>query len=291
MRWVHSRSTRMLGILVAASMPLACEVTDVEDEELLEEGGLNEEVRSQGHHGYRVVTLPAEADTVIRTDLNVIRNDNWGCAPFFMVGTGRGGNGQPQGAPDAMRSLLRFDLDEVEVAEVEHATLQISLSDLGRYPGTTPFFIDAHRVVPSGERTPWIEGNGYIGPDAIPEGCQNVDDAYGVAWWGGVDPLNYQGREYGLNNESQPDFDPAVLGTITIDPLSSAPGDVFEMDVTEVVNDWLSGREPNEGLVLRDVTTAGTFREIYLGSREGEEAGGVAGPRLVLKMKHPFPYI
>lgn len=111
------------------------------------------------------------------------------------------------------------------------------------------------------------------------------DDAGGVAW-SAVD----------ANNQAQPDFDPAVAASVTIEQATHAVGDVVEMDITELVNGWLSGAYPNEGLLLRDVTTDGVFRGVVFGSRSGLEDFGevyhpttgdlltVPGPELALEV-------
>lgn len=294
MTWVYTRSTRMLGILVAASGLMACDVSDVsdvEDEELLDE-----ELRPQGHH---VVTLGAEADTYIRTDVNIRRNDNYGCQDFMEVGTGRRGNLRPEGAPDAMRSLVRFDLSGIDVDTVTSARLLLSLSHFDHGSDDSVYQVDAHRVLPSGHYPlpsgpPWVEGNGLESGSAsseVPAGCTDPDRAFGVAWRGGPDPLNrLQSRRFGRNNQTQPPFDPAVVGSVRIAQDEHAPGDMLEIDVTDLVEDWLSGA-PNEGILLRDVTTDGGFRGVAFGTHEGEMAGGVAGPRLVITTVPVFPEV
>lgn len=294
MTWVYTRSTRMLGILVAASGLMACDVSDVsdvEDEELLDE-----ELRSQGHH---VVTLGAEADAYIRTDVNIRRNDNYGCQDFMEVGTGRRGNLGPEGARDAMRSLVRFDLSGLDVDTVTSARLVLSLSHFDHGSDDSVYQVDAHRVLPSGpyplpSGPPWVEGNGFESGSAsseVPAGCTDPDRAFGVAWRGGLDPLNrLQSRRFGRNNQTQPPFDPAVVGSVRIAQDEHAPGDLLEIDVTELVEDWLAGA-PNEGILLRDMTTDGSFRGVAFGTHEGELAGGVAGPRLVITTGPLFPEV
>jgi len=66
----------------------------------------------QSAHALPLV-LDVEADTTVRTDQGARRNDNYGKTNTIMVGTGRGGGGIPFGGPDAIRSLLRFDLTGV----------------------------------------------------------------------------------------------------------------------------------------------------------------------------------
>jgi hypothetical protein len=56
------------------------------------------------------VSLPALADTYVRADLDVRKNDNYGHERTMNIGTGRGSSIGPAGAQDAMRSFVMFDL-------------------------------------------------------------------------------------------------------------------------------------------------------------------------------------
>lgn len=282
-------SWRALGVLVASSGLMACASSETPDEEL---GTIV--LRSQSH-GPAPYVLEAKADTTVRTDLDIRRNDNYGCTHIMEVGTGRGGNLEPEGAPDAMRSLLRFDLQHLPPENVLSAKLQLTLDSFDFGSSDSVYTIDAHRVLPSGPLTPWIEGDGFEGPQDpplfVPPGCSEPDAAFGVAWVGGPDPLNEQGATLGLDNQTQPSFDGAVVGSVTIHQATAAPGDVFEIDVTSLVNDWLSGAGANHGLVLRDVTTNGIFRGARFGTKEGEAAGGVRGPRLRIVPDSDVPWV
>jgi len=228
--------------------------------------------------------LEATADTVVRTDLDVRRNDNYGCGPQLQIGTGRGGNLQSDGAADAIRSLVRFELDGVDADSLRRATLELTLDGYTFGSTTSLYTIQAHRVMRSRDLTPWIEGDGYEGPDPIPSGCVEPDSAAGVAWIGGPDELNDQGSTFGINNQTQPTFDLQLEDRFIVDQSQDRRGDVFELDVTDLVQDWLSGNVPNEGIMLRDPTSDGEFHHVNFGSREGESAGGVMGPRLVLEV-------
>lgn len=47
-------------------------------------------------------------------------------------------------------------------------------------------------------------------------------------------------------------------------------GDVVTSEIMSLVNDWITGRTPNYGIVLRDVTTDGVrFKAIDFGARDG----------------------
>lgn len=258
MIWARSRSSRALTIIIASSGLAACEVTDLEDEELLDT-----ELRSQERAP--CVLLP-EADTVVRADRYEYRDDNFGCTACLSVGTG-----------DTIRSLLRFDLDEVIPRRVWRATLALTLTGCDGPWEIPDFTIDAHRVIPSRDRTPWMEGSGSELPSQRrPPECSSSDEAEGVDW------------------STQPDFAPAPLGRIVLDRdwiRHESPYVVVEMDMTDVVNDWLSGRAPNEGIVLRDVVSDGPFRELHTLSRaHGLDWPweGMGGPRLVLEKEPPF---
>jgi hypothetical protein len=231
------------------------------------------------------IALEASADTVVRTDVDTRRNDNYGCGPFLHVGTGRGGNLQPEGAADAIRSLVRFDLGGIDPRTVYGATLELTLAGYTSGSASTIYTVDAHRVLRTRGLTPWVEGDGYEGPSAIPLGCRTPDEAAGVAWFGAPDLLDRRGVADSRNNQTQPGFDDGIVDRIIIEQGLDTRGDVFELDVSELVDDWLWGKRPNEGLLLRDSTTDGEFHHVDFGSREGEDAGGVTGPRLVLWLR------
>jgi len=214
------------------------------------------------------LTVEAEADTFVRTDVDVRRNDNYGCEGGLMVGTSRGGGGIPWGGPDAMRSFVRFSLPAVTAASVVHADLELTVANFNMGTGASVFRVDVQRVLDAPPLTPWVEGNGTT-QVPVPGGCTNVDLAGGVAWEA-TEP----------ENQTQPPFDSAVVASAQVTQGTQAQGDVVRFDVTPLVRGWLSGAFVNHGLVLRDVTTDGTFRELYFASRE--RGLPLAGPRLVL---------
>lgn len=220
------------------------------------------------------ITVEASADTLVRTDVNLRRNDNYGCEGGLMVGTGRGGGGIPWGGPDAMRSYVRFALPAVSAAEVLRAELQFTVVSFNQGTGSSIFTLNAHRVIDSAPRTPWLEGNGTTNPTP-PAGCVDVDQASGMAWEG-----------LDANNQSQPDFDATAAATTTATQGTTLPGDLVRWDVTSLVRAWLAGGWPNLGLVVRDPTSDGSFRELYFASRERGEP--YAGPRLVLTIAPTF---
>lgn len=227
------------------------------------------------------VDIVASADTYVRTDLDVRRDDNYGMQGFLHVGTSRGGGGIPFGGADAERVLIRFDLGAL-TEPVAHAELQLTVGGPGYYPNppSTTFTVDVHRILSAPPLTPWVEGNGFEGPEGSgPPGSVFVNEAFGVAWAGAGDNPD----PFAQNNTTQPPFDPVPAARALIVQGRDAPGMRIRWDLTTLVNDWIVGT-PNEGIVLRDPTTSVTFREVYLGSREGIEPGypRVPGPTLVI---------
>jgi hypothetical protein len=230
----------------------------------------------------QTVIFGVDADTMVRTDVDSRRNDNYGCDRVLQLGTSRGGGGIPFGGPDAMRSLLHFDLSSVPAGFVSSAILEVSVWGFANGTGTSVFNASVHRVIDSASRTPWIEGNGTF--SGIPPGssCTDGDSAWGVSW-AAVD----------ANNQAQPDFDAAVEATALIRQGVNQQGDVIQWDVTSLVRSWLEGTTPNFGLLLRDVTSDGTFREVFLVSKELQTLypsvlPQLPGPRLVLSIA---PYL
>ncbi|MBP0006747.1 MAG: DNRLRE domain-containing protein [Cyanobacteria bacterium SBC] len=219
-----------------------------------------------------ILTLEAQQDAHIRSDLSARENDNYGQQQTLLVGTGR----QPIGEPDAIRSLLQFDLSTLPNAPIGSAVLELTVFDFNNGSPSTQYQVDVHRIL-----GPWQEGNGYEGPGSsligAPPGAVWVDDASGVAWTGS-DP----------NNQDQPAFEATVVDSVSIDRGTTASGDVIQWDITSLVNDWASGA-PNFGMMLTDETTDGTFRTIGFGSREGDSwdfpgtsPSPVTGPRLLV---------
>lgn len=208
-------------------------------------------------------TLTVQADSLVRTDLDVRRNDNHGMQQYVMVGTGRGGDGKPWGAADAMRSLLRFDLSGLPMEPLVGAELEMRIYAIGFGHPQSVFRLQVHRIVPSGNRTPWVEGNGFefASWDTLirPAGSAFVNDAYGVAWAGAGD----NPAPDAANNTTQPDFDAAIEATSLVDAATMGEGDIVRCNVADLVERWIAGAVPNLGIVLRDPTTDGDFREVY----------------------------
>jgi hypothetical protein len=101
-----------------------------------------------------------------------------------------------------------------------------------------------------------------------------------VAWAGAGDNPDPDAQ----NNTTQPPIYPIPVARALIHQGSDGPGTVIRWDLTNLVNDWIAGT-PNEGILLRDPTTDGLFRELRFWSREGliyHFPGAQAGPRLVI---------
>lgn len=205
-----------------------------------------------GSAGAGPVLLPASADTYVRTDLDVRRNDNYGLNPDIAVGTGRGGGGIPWGGADAMRIFIGFDFTGVVVPFLE-AKLQLTIA--GNAYLSETFTVGVYEVL-----GPWTEGNGAAWGSA--PGAVDVDAASGLAWVGAGDGGD-------ANNQSQPLFAPTPSAVVTIH--NQARGTVIEWDITALANSWLGkalNTPGNYGVVLRDTTSSGAFRELYFASLE-----------------------
>lgn len=205
-----------------------------------------------------IITLNAVADTMIRTDLDLRRNDNYGKESVMMVGTSRGGGGIPYGGADALRSLLKFDLANIS-HPVEHATLQLTVQGYDpQTPEAVPFQVEVHQIL-----APWTEGNGLeeqTNPSLVP-GSIWVDEASGVAW------ENLDG-----NNENQPNFDASSVATAIFTPTEKPRASVVELDITSLVKSWINNPSSNYGIMLLDPTKdpQNSFRVVALGTREGD---------------------
>jgi hypothetical protein len=216
------------------------------------------------------LSFRAAADAYVRDDLEVRANDNYGSESILGIGTGRGSSIGPAGTADAMRSLLRFDLTGVS-GTVNRATLRLTLQGLST-SDNSPFTIGVYKVT-----QPWQEGNGAESNPGIVPGSTDPNTASGVAW-SAVDE----------NNQAQPAFSSAAIANQVSDPTTTPRGTTIEWDITALVRDWLLNPASNYGLMLRDVTTSGTFRFLAFGSREADLyrfPNNVSGPRLDLQLR------
>ncbi|RPH56355.1 DNRLRE domain-containing protein, partial [bacterium] len=216
------------------------------------------------------IALQAIADASVRTDLDVRRNDNYGCEAFLLVGTSRGGGGLPFGGADAMRALIQFDLSAIPSGSVTNAILELTIFDPPYDNGqsTSVYTVNVHRVL-----APWMEGNGNeVSP---PSGCTGTDPADGMAWAGAGDNADPDAA----NNQTQPPFDPTVIATAVVNQDTNVAGDVIHFDVTSLAQAWVNGTVPNHGILLRDLTSDGSFRGVLFGAREESEEDN---PRLVV---------
>lgn len=234
------------------------------------------------------LTLAPTADAYIRTDFDIRRNDNYGMQDFIRIGTGRGGDNKPFGAADAMRSLVQFALPTSPALKLTGAVLETTLQGFDNGLLSSLYTIDAHAI-----RGGWLEGNGFEGSPplgasatrACPLGSSatitDPDNACGVAWAGVGDNSD----RFAGNNTTQPPFEPAVLASQEISQARNRSGDVFQWDLVTAANRWLNGTLANNGIMLTDVTSDGSFRSVRLGSREGKLfniPNAVNGPALKL---------
>lgn len=224
------------------------------------------------------ITIPAGADAMIRADLSSRMNDNHGADPFLGVGGKRTFDSAIP--PDAIRSLIHFPMvNSMYMGLVAEARLELTI--VGFWEGVDQSYqLEVYPVVPSGERTPWVEGNGSeIQP--LPPGVAWVDPAYGVAWIGAADGGD-------LNNQTRPDIAEIPVARAEVIQGVHGPGSVISWDVTDLVNDWITGEIPNLGIMLRDGNTPIGFRQLMFGARDGVLRGYTdprvqEGPRLHLK--------
>ncbi len=230
-------------------------------------------------------TLVASKDTYVRTDLDIRRNDNYGCDFAFCVGTGRGGDGMPWGAADAMRAMIQFDLAAIP-APVAKALLRLRVVEDVRDASLEALVVSVHRIEPTPELTPWEEGNGAEAT-GYPKQCEHADPAHGVAWEG--PPAGDQ------NNQPQPGSSDEVFASYGFPAAQVVKtGTVVDFDITALVNGWISGKYENYGLMLRALEASTAFKGIFFGAREGElfdypDERRQPGPELLLFADEPNP--
>lgn len=229
------------------------------------------------------LTLKADADTYVRSDVFVRQNDNYGMQDFLEVGTGRADGSQAVGAADKMRGLVHFNTGVLPRLRLNSAVLETTVHSYDNGTASSVYTVDAHRVT-APWATPGGEGNGFEGtrPPGAPANLTDPDSASGVAWLGA--PLNPD--PFAANNSTQPSFDAAVLATQVIQQQTNVRGDRLQWDITPLAKAWLDGSAANNGVALTDATGDVVFRGLRMGSREGEAYSlplAVPGPRLALK--------
>ena len=227
----------------------------------------------------RPAVLLASADSTVRTDLVALRHDNYGCQPFIEVGSSRGGRDDQFGDPNAIQAVVQFDLSPLTTFPyVQSAVLELTLDGFDQGLPSSVYDVVAHPIFNFGSG--WIEGNGVEG-DVVPAGCTNVEDAFGVAWFG----ANEGGD---ANNQSRPPFDPASITSATISQATAVRGNVFRWDLTTVARHWRTDLLLSPGgILLLDPTGDGSFRGVKFGARDGLLRGfpnAVSGPRLIVTL-------
>ena len=217
--------------------------------------------------------LPAAADASVpaayRTDLS----DNHGADPYLILGASGVFHDDFRGHT----ALVRFS-PPLGLGPVQSARLEMTVAD---YPDgySTDYELTLHPVIPSGTRTPWIEGCGSSEGTWL-DGVEYPQVAPGVA---------LLGVENGgdAENHGLPDFEAAPVAALSL-PIGTVPvGAVIGWDVTGLVNSWLDGTRPNLGIAVRDTSAPDYFRRMRVWSRDallrdyGVGTPG-PGPRLVL---------
>lgn len=162
-----------------------------------------------------------------------IGKDAWICNYYANNNAGVQHRLQVEAIGTTYHSLIEFSELEQYInsnASVDSAKLSLYCYSLN---GSGPVTINAYRVTNS-----WREGTG------------------GTTWTGdanssSIDGVTWNERWYGTNwNSAGGDYDPTAVGTTTL----SAQGTWIELDITDVVQDWLDGTHDNYGLLL--MTTA-----------------------------------
>jgi hypothetical protein len=232
--------------------------------------------------GMDVRAIEPTADAHVRSDLEIRENDNYGMQGVLIVGTGR----DIPGSPDAMRSLVRFDLSDVPRVPLQSAVLELTVHGYDHGSPASDFRVEVHRLLRRSFRSPlWEEGDGYEGaPGSGPPGSVDPDESFGVAWAGGADNPD----PHGANNTTQPPFAAGAAARVRFNQGTTLPGSIVRWNVTSLAQGWLDGSIPNAGVALIDSTTDGLFRGVLFGSREAaiyNLVDGIAGPRLVLRFK------
>ncbi len=232
------------------------------------------------------VIVEASADSYVRAD--GWANDNFGCTPEIAVGSRYGS------AP--FYGLIQFDLASLAGRPIASARLQLTIWGWGWGTTASIHRIQVHRLLPTAGRTPWIEGIGTAGPQWVPGNvCIFSDNTGGVSW---VTELKTHVAPP-VQVIQYPDYDPAPSAMIAINRVSYPVGSVVELDITGLVQGWLSGSYANFGLLLRDANSVGTEQLVGFGARDGllrniwdrGTVPPVAGPRLIVDLSNQPPVV
>jgi hypothetical protein len=135
------------------------------------------------------------------------------------------------------------------------------------------YYVDIHRLTDYGS-SPYgffREGEGFEGLGG-PVGATDPDSASGVAWTG----ADINSDPFAQNNYTQSNFDPDIIATAVINQRLAPPGTVIRWDITS----YVKSRNLGAGIMLRDVTTSGSFRGIRFHSKDSPDE--TLRPRLLI---------
>ncbi|MCA8925750.1 MAG: DNRLRE domain-containing protein, partial [Planctomycetes bacterium] len=177
---------------------------------------------------------PLDGRDTFVSSVGLYRNDNFGPEQTLRVGLRPPQSGQ---AGEEL-SLLAFTLERLPPGcEVEAA--ELVLSCMNTLYSSEPAWVEARAVVPSGARTPWVEGTGCH--DAL---------VGGVVWDGTFaglpDPRTHSARP----ELSRPDLAAEALDRVQVGEASPDHEREVRFDVTEAVRAWVSRPATNLGLGL-----------------------------------------
>ena len=147
------------------------------------------------------------------------------------------------------RPVIRFDLSSVSASSVSSATLRLYQLPGDHYAGQD-MFIEFYPLVSN-----WVEGNG----------TDHFNPGSGVSWRrSGTGNFWYEpGGDYEFSDDFG--FGPnGLVGGTTLTP--AGDGQWMEFDITPIVNQWLSGSRPNNGIGI--FLYGGLYSQYNLASSE-----------------------
>ncbi len=158
------------------------------------------------------------------------------------------------------RILVRYDLSAIPAGSaVSSATLAFYQYDCYQ---EGPVAVALHPVTRA-----WVEGTGTWQNEANHLGASWEEAANGVPW-------TAAGGDY----DTTTDFGHGADGSVAVSTLPTNRGAWVSWDITALVDDWVSGRRVNNGLMV--IPTAGQYTEHFFCSADHETAA--QRPRLTV---------